>query len=278
MDLPERYWIPLLTVKAHGEQIVTSIKLQKLVFLLQAEGHIRERYRFVKHHYGPYSEELSVDTQILRDMALLDIDTKLALGGYPYNIYKLTQHGNQALEALDRELDSEEKARVNEIVSRYKSYRHDVLLKYVYTKYVMDPDQIAQMTTSTRDNVWSLREKWNKLYSPDCLASTVYLAILDYVALGLGNLEKVKDPVVRSVWLSTALELTSRLISVTAACAPAGDCSHASPSNEIFELINYLDDYSRNNGIASSLSELDLSNLISREEAERLQEMIKQGV
>jgi len=278
MNPPERSWLPLFTLKAHGGRLVTSLKLQKLVFLIQTEGRIQERYRFVKKYYGPYSEELDVDMTLLQAMEMVTITTRVSNWGNPYNIYELTSKGQKTTEDIKPSIQQQEIAHLEEIVGKYKPMNHDAITSYVYEKYVMDPSQFQGNLTHARENVWSLRETWSILYSPDCYASMTYLAMLDYVSLGLKKIETVQDPVIKSVWLSTVLELTARLISATEACAPEGKCSHANPSSEILELINYLDEYSQRNSIIPSLGELDLAETMSKEEAERLGEIIQQGV
>jgi uncharacterized protein YwgA len=278
MDLPERLWVPLLALKAHGGRLVASLKLQKLVFLIQTEGRIQERYRFVKKYYGPYSEELGVDMTLLQAMEMVTVTTRVSNWGNPYSIYELTPKGQRTIEDIRPSIEPQETTRLEEIVGKYKPMNHDVITSYVYERYVMDPGQFQGNLKHARENVWSLRETWSILYSPDCYASMTYLAMLDYVSLGLKKIETVQDPVIKSVWLSTVLELTARLISATEACAPEGKCSHANPSSEILELINYLNEYSQRNSIVPSLGELDLAETMSKEEADRLQEIVQQGV
>jgi hypothetical protein len=85
MQLSERCWIPLLLLKLHGGRIATSLKLQKLVFLIQTEGRVKQRYRFMKRDYGPYSDELTLDMEVLsKNFSMVSIKTNMSASGYPY--------------------------------------------------------------------------------------------------------------------------------------------------------------------------------------------------
>ncbi|MFH0897930.1 MAG: hypothetical protein V1850_07805, partial [Candidatus Bathyarchaeota archaeon] len=70
-SVPERAGILLFLLNSLGE-IITELKLQKLVFLIQNEAKAPKGYRYFKHYFGPFSRELIIDTTTLMNESLLD--------------------------------------------------------------------------------------------------------------------------------------------------------------------------------------------------------------
>ena len=73
---------------ANGE-IVGRVRLQKIVYLLEQLG-LGSGFRFTYHHYGPYSEDVSVATQReeFLDKTISEVVKPSSYGG-SYSVFKL---------------------------------------------------------------------------------------------------------------------------------------------------------------------------------------------
>lgn len=78
--------IQLLITEAGGE-IVGKTRLQKSAFILEKAG-LGYGFKFVYHHYGPYSEELSVSADYAAALKLIEEDEKTAIWGGKYSVYR----------------------------------------------------------------------------------------------------------------------------------------------------------------------------------------------
>ncbi|WEG13061.1 YwgA family protein [Pullulanibacillus sp. KACC 23026] len=86
----------VLTVLQYAGEIIGRKKLQKIVFILKKLGYpFREKYGF--HFFGPYSEELTLQTEELDNLGFLK-ETKEKQGGYHQYRYELTPSGETFLQ------------------------------------------------------------------------------------------------------------------------------------------------------------------------------------
>lgn len=76
-------------VRDAGGQIVGSVKLQKLAFLLELAG-FGEGFRFYYHHYGPFCDELISAIEVAEAFGLVKEEEHQANWGGKYSIYRAT--------------------------------------------------------------------------------------------------------------------------------------------------------------------------------------------
>jgi uncharacterized phage-associated protein len=152
-----------------GEAIQGTTRLQKLLFLIEREGHIKPTkgndFEFTAWKFGPVSKELYDDLEKLENLGLLDSEpvseastTELDEYGLSFDDlmgeeeefasrdsfeekkYRLTPTGLQWIR--DRQIHTDTFDKIRRIKEKYGALSLQDLLHYVYTKY---PD----MTTAS---------------------------------------------------------------------------------------------------------------------------------
>jgi uncharacterized protein len=70
-----------------GGELVGKTRLQKSVYILERAG-LGSGFTFAYHHYGPYSEELSISADYAVALNLIEEERKEASWGGEYFVYK----------------------------------------------------------------------------------------------------------------------------------------------------------------------------------------------
>ncbi|MCW3996330.1 MAG: hypothetical protein NWE98_09335 [Candidatus Bathyarchaeota archaeon] len=272
--IPERGWIPLYTLYKVGK-IPAATKLQKLIFLIQTEGKL-DGYRFFKHYYGPYSEELDVDIKSFAQSLDL-IDVQVVEGNkYPYYIYSPTQKGIKTIQEIITKIPTMELKRADKIIDKYRNKNYKELMEYVYKKYVIPAQTFEEIYPSISDDLISLNNVWEKWYKDDCPASLLILSIVEYNSKVLEKLKSAKDPVIRGVCTSAISELTAKIVDLTSNCQTSKDCpfSFKALLTEISDHVNFLETYCSKNNILPDILDIDFSDFMNEEELTRLEKTV----
>jgi len=93
--------LELLTLKANGGEIVGRTRLQKLIFLLKHKFDIPFNLAFIPYYYGPYSEQLALDLELLKATNMITEETESFSEGLLRYRYKLSE---DISEWLDHEI------------------------------------------------------------------------------------------------------------------------------------------------------------------------------
>ena len=138
--------LPLaLLYAADSYRIRGRTRFQKLAFLaeqrLEDEG--ISAYDFIPYDYGPFTDDLYIELEFLRDKGLVEESRTRTYGGDERYDYKLTREGRQTFEQnIPEEPSSPAENRfetltevANDVVSEYNSIPISNLLKYVYEEY-----------------------------------------------------------------------------------------------------------------------------------------------
>jgi uncharacterized protein YwgA len=272
--IPERGWIPLYTLRKVGK-IASAIKLQKLIFLIQTEGKI-DGYRFFKHYYGPYSEELEVDIRSFSQSLDL-VDVQVVEGNkYPYYVYSPTRKGIETIQEIIEKIPLEDLKRADKIINKYMNKNYKELTEYVYKNYVIPEQTFETICPSLSDNLISLENVWEKWYKDDCPASLLILAVVEYCSKALEKLKTVQESVVRGVCISSISELTAKIVDLTSNYQTSESCpfSFKSLLTEISDYINFLDSYCSKNNILPDIMDIDFSDFMNEDELQRLEKTV----
>ena len=138
--------LPLaLLYAADSYRIRGRTRFQKLAFLaeqrLEKEG--INAYDFIPYDYGPFTDDLYIELEYLRDCGLVEESRTRTYGGDERYDYKLTQRGRQTFEQDIPENPSSPGEKrfetlmmiANDIVSEYNDIPISNLLEYVYEEY-----------------------------------------------------------------------------------------------------------------------------------------------
>lgn len=147
--------------KGVSEEIRGITKIVKLLFLLEKEGGFKKyfdlfNYKFEAYNFGPYSDEIFGDIEMLKEANLLEV-TKQKYDYYAetadrhesiiqadsvdsneqfVEIFSLTSDGKKIGKSIyENDLTEEEKQKIEQIKTKYNSIPLYNLLKYVYKKY-----------------------------------------------------------------------------------------------------------------------------------------------
>lgn len=131
-------------VDAANGEIETRIKIQKLAYLLEAQGFPEfKSCKFFYHNYGPYSRELS-DTLHFATSAGLLIEEKSAVAdGINKYIYKLTEAGRSFLKESGRASEPFVK-----LISRLQTHNWRALELAATVRYLELAESLSDRTTA----------------------------------------------------------------------------------------------------------------------------------
>jgi uncharacterized protein YwgA len=87
--------IELMVLKA-CKQLRGRTRLQKIFFLLKRKYNIPINLEFKPYFYGPYSEELAHDIQVLRGFGIVE-EKVVPVNDYVEFVYELTEKGEKLL-------------------------------------------------------------------------------------------------------------------------------------------------------------------------------------
>jgi len=133
--LTKRDWlILLLAYKGEHGSALDPVRIQKGIFLLSQEGVIPEgeRYEFEPYHYGPYSFELREDAD---NLVRQDLADKLAVSGYTWGRYRLTDEGIDYATQLIDAVGTETAKKVFAVKQMITGQSFARLLRDVYSRY-----------------------------------------------------------------------------------------------------------------------------------------------
>jgi len=284
-SVPERASILLFALN-HLPEVVTELKLQKLLFQVQSEAKIPGGYRYFKHHYGPYSRELSLDAFTLSKQGL--IDRRRVFGHqYPYWIFKITDEGSAYFnKSILPNIDSSSSQRMLGVLEKYSNYRHYELAELVYKEWmILQPEELRSRAQILTMDIQTVSNFWQSIYFPECPAITYFLAFLEYSQDALSKVSSAPDTVKMSVLISACRELCDTLEDIGEVCSKEEQCPLEAEKNlcqtpdpSIYETFDFIEDFCERNGILPKLCDRDLADSLTEEDAKRLQSIIENGV
>lgn len=257
----ENCWLPLLILERVGK-IVTKIKLQKLIFLIQNEVKIEKGYNFRRHYYGPYSHALAADMEILSQNELVDKEGYIGARSN-YFIYRSTNTGNELFSSMESEIEDSLIEKVDSCIDKYKDCDHNSITEFVYKKYLPEESEYRERIADIDYNLYLLELLWREHYTPECTLYIDAMAIVEYLKLLFNRLEQNNriDDVVRGVILVSSEDLVQNLIEITEEHQDENEII----DNSLIELFDFLCYYSAKNEILESPEDLDFDELIDEE-------------
>jgi uncharacterized protein YwgA len=132
MSLSQHYrWILLFLFaggkKQYNEPVIGKTRLVKELFLLRETQKIKDMYEFMPDNYGPSSDELISDLDILIQKGFIQTQP------HPYGTqYALTPEGTKKAQELTAE---EIKTKIENIKRNYNEMPLNKLLLYVYSAF-----------------------------------------------------------------------------------------------------------------------------------------------
>jgi len=279
---PERSWIPLYILN-EADKIVTKLKLQKIVFLLQNEAKIPSGYAYYKYLYGPYSRELELDTSTLDNLKL--ICKKEVIGIHnAYWEFSSTISGRKLFQDIRPKINKHLLDRMQNVLNKYIKMDHNEITAHVYEKYYLNRErEINEKRRVLLSNIDSMIAFYESVYFPECPAIIDILAFSEYCSMATKKMDSFQDPVTQSVIVNACGELIDRLSELGKFCAEERICLAKAekklcryPDPSIHEIFLFIEDYCAKKEILPRLSEIDFSELMSGEDFERLRKAFEE--
>lgn len=136
--VPRSIYILLILYADNGTAIKGKLRLEKMVFLLDQtirskRLHIADRlYDFRAYSFGPFSEEVYDDIELLKDLNLAEIS-----GSEEDPTYQITDKGKNLVEKMIQQgvIPSSLLSEVENIKRKWNRANLYSLLKYIYKNY-----------------------------------------------------------------------------------------------------------------------------------------------
>lgn len=253
-------------------KVSTALKLQKLMFLIFAEGKV-PNYFFKSHLYGPYSQAIQISTAKLSSEDFIDV-TKFVYTSTQKKcyVYEITDKGRSYVEAeITHILPQKIKNQIDSIIEKYADFNHDTLVEYVHKNYTdVESKTLDSVKIETENRLQRLLDIWNSLDKNNSVALNI-AAYLEYCKKTLTKLNDSIKPMQKVLLLSSVRDLLNYIEKFTAISIDNLQAFSATPI-EIEELFSFVEYICEKYSIIKALDseELDYSDFISEEDAERL--------
>lgn len=122
----------LLVIAAAGGRALSPVQLQKALFLIGEKLVLppSDRYEFEPYDYGPFCARVYSDAEQLERDGFVEIGY-----GRPYRLYCATPEGIDRADSLRKQLESRERAYLDEVVSFVRRLTFKQLVEAVYAAY-----------------------------------------------------------------------------------------------------------------------------------------------
>jgi len=283
LGLPRRADVLLFVLsEAPGGYVATELKLQKLVFQVQYEAKVLG-YDFSENLYGPYSQELNLDTFTANNIGLIERDKILGVE-HSYWMFKITDLGKRYFtKSVLPQLDEENIERMRRALSQYAKLEPHALAEHVYRQYgIKDAQRLNSELQGLIKDLEGSTSFWETQYFPKCPFITYYLAYLEYSHDALEKVASVTDTVVKSVLVRACRELDDRLERIAEVCSKNGVCPAKAetdicptPDPSVHEIFDFIQEFCEQKGVLPKMLNRDLKELVTGDEYERLQKALQ---
>ncbi len=250
-------------------KVLGRIKLYKIHYLIEREGHVKYDMPISNYPLGPV-DYVTIDFCTENDF-IQDEEHR----GVPYDFHEilLTEKGKKYFEKECKPLISaDERKRAKKIIEKYSKMTGRQILDHVHEKYVdkfKNAKETMRITHGFQKNIPIYQNLIKKNIGPEISLEdedALYSAIeyLHHIETVLKKMDQVKDPVQRGQVLWTVKELFEALKE-----------NEYKSNAYIKELFDYLDSYCEKEEICKSISSDDLSD-IPRGVRERLLKTVAQ--
>jgi len=136
--VPRQVYTLLMLYTDNGSPIVGRLRLEKMIFLLdqtvrRKRLHIADKlYDFRPYQYGPFSEEVYDDMELLKDLGLAHIKEKQG-----EQVFEITDKGKVLVERMlkERAIPSSLFSEVEDIKRRWNRTDLRSLIEYIYKNF-----------------------------------------------------------------------------------------------------------------------------------------------
>lgn len=274
-DAPSRLWLPLQVLKTTGG-LYSKTKFQKIMFLLQYELKLDE-YDFVKHHYGPYSDGLDLDTACYPLLITQKLSQNAYLPDRHYYSYHITDNGQDTLQKLSRNIKPELIESVANKAEELNSQSLEKLLDLAYTQFALKQHDSQRLESEVKEELTKVMHPIKHSYAKTTGSQVTFvLGILEMLNKIFSEMQ-TKDTVQNGVVFNLSKEIIQKCKDLARdAVLPSNNPDYLHPGFvEIQDLYNYLVQYCKRRNIAHDPMERSLDEILGEDEALRLSKALE---
>lgn len=273
-EIQERLWLPLLILDTTGP-IHSKTKFQKIAFLAQYESKLDE-YDFIKHHYGPYSDGLDLDTACYPSLIIQTVSPLYNAPSGHYYSYYITDQGKSILSTLKQKLKPKI---ISTMINKIKELNEKPLcelLEEVYEKFALEKDDSKHLELQVKEELMKVMPPINHSYMKFGNRQTTFvLGTLEMIDQILAK-AKTEDTVQKGVIFNLSKEIIQRCKDLAKDVIPPTDSDSLRPQFlEINDLYRYLVQYCENRNITQDPMSQPLDEILNLEEAKRLSKTLE---
>lgn len=240
-------------------------------------------YDFYENLYGPYSQELNIDTYTADNKGLIERERVLGVE-HAYWMFKVTDIGKEYFgKSVLPQLGEEDIQRMRRALSQYAKLEPHALVEYVYRQYgIKDVQRLNSELQGLIKDLEASTSFWETLYFPECPVITYYLAYLEYSHDALEKVASVSDTVVKSVLVRACRELNDKLENIAEVCSENRACPAKvepdicqTPNPSVHEIFDFIESFCEQKSILPKMLNRELEELVTGDEYERLQKALQ---
>jgi len=119
----------LLLLLKYLKRVEGRTRLQKFVYLLKEKYGVDFSYRFMPYYYGPYSDDMQSDIDMLSLLDLIKVETiSLGQGVLLYD-HSLTPIGESVVKEIEEGIPSNQKEKLRSALNELKTLKTDKLVE-----------------------------------------------------------------------------------------------------------------------------------------------------
>ncbi len=273
-EIPERMWLPLLILETTGD-LHSKTKFQKIAFLTQYESKF-DVYDFIKHHYGPYSDGLDLDTVCYPSLITQTTSQLYYAPSRHYYSYYITEQGKNILSELKQKIQPEILQIMVDKIKEINEKPLCELLEEVYEKFALKKDDSIQLELQVKEELMKVMPPINHSYTKFGNRQTTFvLGILEAIDKILSK-SQTENTVQKGVIFNLSKEIIQRCKDLAKDVIPPTNSDFLRPQFlEIHDLYSYLIQYCENRNIVQDPMSQPLDEILNEDEALRLSQALE---
>ncbi len=247
------------------------------MFLLQHELKLDE-YDFIKHHYGPYSDGLDLDTVCYPLLITQKLSQNAYLPDRHYYSYHITDNGQDTLQKMSRNIKPDLIESVASKAEDLNSQSPEKLLDLAYAQFALKQHHDSQrLKLEVKEELARVIHPIKHSYAKTAGSQVTFvLGILEMLSRIFAEMQ-TKDAVQNRVVFNLSKEIIQKCKDLARnAVLPSNNPDYLHPGFvEIQDLYNYLVQYCKRRNIAHDPMERSLDEILEEDEALRLSKALE---
>ncbi|WP_276298819.1 hypothetical protein [Halorussus lipolyticus] len=133
--MTSKEFLPLAILNSAEEgRVEGRTRFQKLIFLIQNDFNVPEKFDYIPYDYGPFSKELCEEIERLERQGFVKRRQEQIPNGKKY-LYNLTDEGRAHFQQLEDSEPEEAKEAAETVEQTFNDVPISRLLEYVYNNY-----------------------------------------------------------------------------------------------------------------------------------------------